>query len=393
MNLSPAKDFSPHLSLRDAVRMECGGATSIVLYDFLRPLLFTLPAEAAHGVAFRALAAWQAVLERSTAAAPPHDALLSQTLWGLQFANPLGLAAGFDKNGALPHVWSRLGFGFAELGTVTALAQPGNPPPRVFRLAAERGLINRLGFNNAGAEAVARDLGARLAHARPPLPLGINLGKSKLTPLERAADDYLASLRALDALADYLVVNISSPNTPGLRDLQSEAQLAPLLAAVQGENRRLASARGGSPRPLLVKVAPDLNDEALASLVEVAVALGVAGLIATNTTIDRSSLPAGHSLACEAGGLSGAPLRARSTAVIRTLHRLARRRLPIVGVGGVFSGADAYEKLRAGASLVQAYSGFVYGGPGFAARVAAELRALLQRDGVQHIADVVGVDA
>ena len=362
-------------------------------YDILRPLLFALPAETAHAVAFRALAVWQSLLEHTAPAPPPDDALLDQTLWGLRFRNPLGLAAGFDKNGALPHVWAALGFGFAELGTVTALAQPGNPPPRLFRLPAERALINRLGFNNHGAEAVARALAVRLSRRRPGLPLGLNLGKSKLAPLERAADDYLASLRALAPLADYLVLNVSSPNTPGLRDLQSEAQLAPLLAALQTENQRLAKARGVAPSPLLVKLAPDLADEALAALVEVALAQQVAGLIATNTTIDRAALPAGHPLAGEAGGLSGAPLRARATAVVRTLHRLGRGRLPIIGVGGVFSGADAYEKLRAGASLVQAYTGFVYRGPAFAPRVCAELRALLLRDGVRHVSEVIGVDA
>jgi dihydroorotate dehydrogenase len=365
-----------------------------VLYDFLRPLLFTLPPEQAHGLAFRALAAWEVWLER---AAPTRrgddDALLSQTVCGLRFPNPLGLAAGFDKNGALPHVWPALGFGFAELGTVTALAQPGNPPPRMFRLADVQGLINRLGFNNAGAEAVALALTRRLATRRPPIPLGINLGKSKLAPLERAADDYVASLRVLAPLADYVVINVSSPNTPGLRDLQAEAQLAPLLARLRAANDASAAARGRTPPPLLLKLAPDLADDGLAGIVEVARANRIAGLIATNTTIARGTLPNGHPLAHESGGLSGAPLRARSTAVVRQLRRLSGGELPIIGVGGVFSGADAYEKIRAGASLVQAYTGFIYGGPGFADRVCRELRALLQRDGLRNVSDAVGVDA
>ena len=364
-----------------------------MLYELARPLLFQLPPETAHHLAFASLALWQAALQRRQATPAAPDPLLTQTLWGLSFPNPLGLAAGFDKNGALPHVWPALGFGFAELGTITALPQPGNPPPRLFRLPVEQALINRLGFNNDGAEAVARTLAARLAAGRPPIPLGINLGKSKVTPLDDAADDYCASLRALHGLADYLVLNVSSPNTPGLRDLQAEAQLAPLLAAVQSENRRLARAAGIAPRPLLLKVAPDLGDDALPAIVAAVRAHDLAGVIATNTTIDRGALPAGHPLAGEAGGLSGAPLRARATAVVRALYRLGEGALPIVGVGGIFSGADAYEKIRAGASLVQAYTGFVYGGPAFATRVARELRALLVRDGFASVTQAVGVDA
>lgn len=364
-----------------------------MLYELARPLLFQLPPEVVHQLAFHALSPWQAVLERFPARAAAADPLLGQRLWGVTFPHPLGLAAGFDKNGALPHVWPALGFAFAELGTVTALPQPGNPPPRLFRLPAERALINRLGFNNAGAEAVAAALAARFAAGRPPVPIGINLGKSKVTGIERAADDYCASLRALHGLADYLVLNVSSPNTPGLRDLQAETQLAPLLAAVQAENRRLAAAAGLAPRPLLLKIAPDLADEVLPGVVATARAHAVAGVIATNTTIDRRALPRGHPLAGEAGGLSGAPLRARATAVVRALYRLGDGALPIIGVGGVASGADAYEKIRAGASLVQAFTGFIYGGPTFAHDVVGELRALLTRDGFTNVADAVGLDA
>jgi dihydroorotate dehydrogenase len=364
-----------------------------MLYEIARPLLFRLDPETAHHLVLRALGLWQATLQRQPPAAAPPDPLLAQSLWGLPFAHPLGLAAGFDKDGALPHVWAALGFAFAELGTVTALAQPGNPPPRLFRLPAEHALINRLGFNNQGAAAVAAGLAARCAAGRPPIPLGINLGKSKATPLAAAVDDYLASLRALHGLADYLVLNVSSPNTPGLRDLQAEAQLAPLLAAVQGENQRLAAAAGGAPRPLLVKIAPDLADDALPPLVALLRAHDVAGVIATNTTIDRRVLGDNHPLAGEAGGLSGAPLRARSTAVVRMLYRLGRGALPIVGVGGVASGADAYDKIRAGASLVQAYTGFIYRGPTFARDVVAELRQLVRRDGFSSVTQAVGVDA
>jgi dihydroorotate dehydrogenase len=364
-----------------------------MLYDLVRPLLFQLPPETVHHLALQVLALWQAALQRRGVAPPASDPLLAQDLWGLHFAHPLGLAAGFDKNGALPHVWPALGFAFAELGTITALPQPGNPAPRLFRLPAEQALINRLGFNNDGAEAVATALRARCAGGRPPIPLGINLGKSQAAPLERAAEDYCASLRALHALADYLVLNVSSPNTPGLRDLQAEAQLAPLLAAVQAENRRLARAAGGAPRPLLVKIAPDLADEALPAIIAAAREARVAGIIATNTTVDRGALRAGHPLAGEAGGLSGAPLRARATAVVRAVYRLSGGALPIIGVGGIAGGADAYEKIRAGATLVQAYTGFVYGGPAFAPRLVAELRALLRRDGFTAIGQAIGVDA
>jgi dihydroorotate dehydrogenase len=363
-----------------------------VSYRLLRPLLFRLPPELAHQLAVRVLAPLEAVLERRTPAPAKTDPVLVQELWGLTFPNPVGLAAGFDKNGVLPHVWAALGFGFAELGTVTAHAQPGNPPPRLFRLTDQHALINRLGFNNAGAEAVARTLAARLRR-RPPIPLGINLGKSRITPVEDAIADYRRSVAALFDCADYLVVNVSSPNTPGLRDLQSAAQLAPLLDAVQQENHRLAAQRGGAPRPLLVKIAPDLDADALRSIVEVALAAGAAGLIATNTTVDRSALPASHPLAREAGGLSGAPLRARATAVIRALHRLTSGRLPIVGVGGVFSADDAYEKIRAGASLIQVYTGFVYEGPATARRICRGLCERLTRDGYPNLRPAVGVDA
>jgi dihydroorotate dehydrogenase len=364
-----------------------------VLYHLVRPLLFALPPEAMHSVAHATLAPLEAVLERTGVPAAASDPVLAQDLWGLHFPNPLGLAAGFDKNGALPHVWAALGFGFAEIGTVTAHAQPGNPPPRLFRLSDADALINRLGFNNDGAEAVARALRSRLALQPLAIPLGINLGKSRTTPLEDAVADYRASLGALFDCAGYVVVNVSSPNTPGLRDLQAEALLAPLLNALQDENRRLARERGVSPRPLLVKLAPDLGDDALGAIVAVASGCAVDGLVATNTTLDRTALPSDHPQRDEVGGLSGAPLRARATAVVRRLYQLAKGRLPIIGVGGIFTAAHAYEKIRAGASLVQVYTGFVYEGPTLPRVLTGELRDLVQRDGFTRLADAVGVDA
>ena len=364
-----------------------------MLYRLVRPLLFRLPPETIHRWTSGALAPvqWMAARTGTTTAAP--DPVLGRELWGLSFPNPVGLAAGFDKNGALPHVWAALGFGFAELGTVTAQSQPGNPPPRLFRLADQRGLLNRLGFNNHGAAAVARGLRRRLRHHRPPIPLGINLGKSRATPLEEAIDDYRASFAALFDCADYVVVNVSSPNTPGLRDLQAASRLAPLLDALQADNQRAAAEHRVAPRPLLVKIAPDLHDDDLRTLVSVAAGSGVAGLIATNTTIDHSVLPPDHPLAGEDGGLSGAPLRERATAVIRRLYGLSGGTLPIVGVGGIFTAADAYAKIRAGASLVQVYTGFVYEGPALPRTLCSGLKALLARDGFATIASAVGVDA
>jgi dihydroorotate dehydrogenase len=364
-----------------------------VLYRGIRPLLFSIAPETVHDWTRTALIPAQRLLERRATRAAALDPLLAQELWGLTFPNPLGLAAGFDKNGELPHVWAALGFGFAELGTVTAQAQTGNPPPRLFRLADQRALINRLGFNNLGAVAVARRLGERLRRHRPAIPIGINLGKSRVTALEHALDDYRASFTALVDCADYVAINVSSPNTPGLRDLQSETQLARLLEALQVDNQRWAAERHRAPRPLLVKLAPDLDDEALRGIVSVALGCGCAGVIATNTTVERGALPVGHPLAAEPGGLSGAPLRARATAVIRRLYALSGGQLPIIGVGGIGSAADAYEKIRAGASLVQVYTGFVYEGPAFPRRLCRELRLLLRRDGFGSISRAVGVDA
>ena len=364
-----------------------------MLYDLLRSLLFRIEPESVHTLALVALTPWQRVLQRIGAVVAEPDPTLRQDLWSLTFPHPIGLAAGLDKNAKLPHVWAALGFGFAELGTITAHAQRGNPRPRLFRLPAYRALINRNGFNNAGAQAVATALAAHLHHHRPPTPIGINLGKSCVTPLDEAVADYRSSLRTLFEFADYIAINVSSPNTPGLRELQSEDRLARLLSALQAENQQLAQARHLAPRPLLVKVAPDLCDEELRTVVSIARDCQIAGLIATNTTIHRPSLPPGHPMTNETGGLSGAPLRERSTTVIRTLYRLTEGRLPIVGVGGIFNAEDAYAKIRAGASLVQVYTGFVYEGPGLPHRLRSGLRALLARDGLEHIAAAVGRDA
>jgi dihydroorotate dehydrogenase len=356
------------------------------LYRAIRPLLFRLDAERAHNLIFGGLLLAEPVLARHVPRPWSHPAL-AQRIWGVDFPNPIGLAAGFDKDARAPHVWPLLGFGFAEVGTITAHAQPGNPQPRLFRLPADRALINRLGFNNTGADAVARQLAHLQGAAAPSIPIGINIGKSRHTPLEQAVDDYVYSFGRLAAFASYIVINVSSPNTPGLRDLQAEEHLRELLAALVRANAMRVQQHQQSPRPLLIKVAPDLSDEALASIVAVARTGGAAGLVATNTTISRDGL---KSATNEAGGLSGAPLRERATAVVRTLHRLSGGALPIIGVGGVFSADDAYAKIRAGASLVQLYTGMIYEGPRVAHRIARGLVELLARDGFTHLRDAVG---
>jgi len=364
-----------------------------LLYHAFRPFLFALDPETAHELTFAALRPCQWTLQHLPGSGPSNDPLLSQRLWGIQFPNPVGLAAGLDKNAELPHVWAALGFGFAELGTITARSQPGNPKPRLFRLRADRALINRLGFNNRGATTVARELAARIEGRRPAMPLGINIGKSRVTPAEKAIDDYVRSFRSLSRHADYIAVNVSSPNTPGLRDLQAAAHLAPLLAALHEENERQAEKQRAAPRPILVKVAPDLAEEDLREVVGVARRHHAAGIIATNTTVQRPQLESDLELCAESGGLSGAPLEDVSTAAVRVLYREAGDALPIIGVGGIFDADAAYRKIRAGASLVQIYTGLVYEGPGLAAEICSGLRQRLRRDGFANLREAVGVDA
>jgi dihydroorotate dehydrogenase len=358
-----------------------------MLYPLLRPLLFTFDSERAHHLAIDALKVVQAT---TPALSPPSDTRLSQTLWGLQFPNPVGLAAGYDKNAAVPLAWSALGFGFAELGTITAKAQPGNPRPRIFRLPQDAALINRMGFNNDGATAVAQRLIRILPpHRSHPIPLGFNIGKSKVTPLEEAADDYVESLERLFPFADYLVVNVSSPNTPELRKLQEPDRLGRLLETLQVRSQQLAAQAHQAAKPLLVKIAPDLSNEELVELARVVLAVGVSGLIATNTTLARAGL---RSSISEDGGLSGKPLATRATEVLRVLFRAVEGNLPLIGVGGIFSAEDAYARIRAGASLVQLYTGLIYEGPLLARRIVQRLPRLLTRDHLPHLRDAIGKD-
>jgi dihydroorotate dehydrogenase len=343
----------------------------------LMPLMRSLDAETAHGIALKALAAGLAGRDSGR-----DDPVLETHALGLRFRNPIGLAAGFDKDAVAVAPLMRLGFGFVEAGTVTPRPQPGNPRPRLFRLAEDAAVINRMGFNNGGLDGYVARL--RDLPADRPAVFGANIGINK-----DGADperDYPALYAAVAPYADYVTVNVSSPNTPGLRDLQGEERLAAILDAI-------AATRATLPRtpPLLVKIAPDLADDALGPIVTACLTRGVAGLIVSNTTIARPALRSAH--AKEAGGLSGAPLFEPSTEVLRKVHRIARGRLVLVGVGGIATAEQAYAKIRAGASLVQVYTGFAYAGPALPRRLADGLAALLRRDGFTSVADAVGKDA
>jgi dihydroorotate dehydrogenase len=312
--------------------------------------------------------------------------------FGLEFPNPVGLAAGFDKNGTAAQALAALGFGSIEVGSVTSAPQPGNPRPRLFRLPLDRALINRAGFNNCGAAQVAEHVRRR----RPDCVLGVNIGKSRDVPIDDAIPDYLKSFEAVYEVADYLAVNVSSPNTPNLRELQRPDMLAELLKSLQQRNNELAQHYSfPRPRPLLLKIAPDLSEAEIESIVEVATRLKISGLIATNTTVRREGLrtsPADVE-AYGAGGLSGAPLRQRSNEVISLIYRLTKGELPIIGVGGVFTAADAWGKICAGASLVQLYTGFIYEGPGVARQINDGLAEILRREGFQTLDEAVGCRA
>jgi dihydroorotate dehydrogenase len=322
----------------------------------LRPLLFRLDAERAHHLALRQISLLPPSLLRLIfRGIPPCE---SQNAFGIDFPNPIGLAAGMDKNAVALPAWEALGFGFVEIGTITAKAQPGNPRPRLFRYPRQNALVNRMGFNNDGADAVAARLdGLHKAGKWPKIPVGINLGKSKITPLDRAPDDYLHSFRKLGRFGDYFVINVSSPNTPGLRDLQETRRLRGIIRALHNETLE---------KPLLVKIAPDLPDQQAIEIAALCENEGLAGLIATNTTLDHSALPKERD---EQGGLSGGPLRHRATGLIRILK--SSTSLPIIASGGIMDAASAKEKFDAGARLVQIYTGFVYRGPQLIREIAS----------------------
>ncbi len=351
----------------------------------LRPALFLQESEAAHNRVLGGL---------SLAARLPGLPLLADACYGaadlpvhlagLKFPNPIGLAAGMDKAAAAVPMGERLGFGFAELGGVTQHAQPGNNAPRMFRAVNDRALVNRMGFNNPGAEAMAAALNQWRARGQwPAHPIGINLGKSKVTPLEEAAGDYAFSFKALQGLADFFVVNVSSPNTPNLRQLQDKSALDEILKSLRAVDADV---------PLLIKIAPDLSTEAIDDVLELATTHSLAGIVATNTTIERpdSSNSDCKTVYAETGGLSGAPLRRRSTEVISHIFKHTDGKLPIVGVGGIFTAANAWEKIAAGASLLQVYTGLVYDGPSIAGDIVRGLKTRMEKEGVRTLAEIRG---
>ena len=353
------------------------------LYAVLRTFYRFVTPEQAHGLAIRAL---RSGLTPNLAGTD--DPVLATRVWDIGFPNPIGLAAGFDKHCEVPDALFRLGFGFVEAGTVTPRPQPGNPLPRLFRLDEDEAVINRFGFNSEGLAPFVYRLGKRRSAGATGI-VGANVGKNKES--EDALEDYAAGVSATCRLADYIVCNISSPNTPGLRALQARAEMETLLAHVISVRNASIPDPVGRP-PLLVKVAPDLDDAGLADVAEAALGTGVDGIIMGNTTLSRpDSLKSRYR--GETGGLSGKPLMALSTERLAALHRLVGQRLPLVGAGGVASGADAYAKIRAGASLVQLYSALVFHGPGLVARIKTDLAARLKADGFASVADAVGVDA
>ncbi|WP_136606828.1 quinone-dependent dihydroorotate dehydrogenase [Paenibacillus dokdonensis] len=311
---------------------------------------------------------------------------LAVDLFGLHFPTPVGLAAGLDKNAAAVEGFSSIGFGFMEVGTVTPKGQPGNDQPRLFRLPPDEALLNRMGFNNEGAEAMAQKLSRLKSRS---IPVAVNIGKNKVTPNEEAYNDYLECIRKLYPYGDFFVVNISSPNTPDLRNLQYGSELSSLIAHIMNEMRQQARIHGES-KHILVKIAPDVSNEELEMMIDALSASGISGIIATNTTIGRDGLT--HPNKKETGGISGRPLRARSTEVVSRVYKQTGGRLPIIGSGGIFTAEDAYEKIRAGASLVEIYTALIYEGPEVNRRLHAGLRELLRRDGLTHISEAVGAD-
>ncbi|MFC0213761.1 quinone-dependent dihydroorotate dehydrogenase [Paenibacillus chartarius] len=356
-----------------------------------KPVLFRMDPEAAHHLivdglgGFAGLPGAGALLQAVWGTEAKRE--LRTKLWNLEFHTPIGLAAGLDKNGRAVKGFSRLGFGFVEVGTVTPVEQAGNEQPRLFRLPPDEALINRMGFNNVGTAAMADNL--RRA-GRQPVPVAVNIGKNKTTPNEQAEDDYRKCIQSLYPYGDFFVVNISSPNTPDLRNLQHGNDLERLLRAVTDEMAAQRRHHGGEAKPILVKIAPDLSDIELEATAATIRSSGVSGIIATNTTLGRDGLL--HPNRQQAGGLSGRPLTKRSTEIVKRIYSLTEGKLPIVGCGGIFTAQDAYDKIRAGASLIEVYTALIYEGPALLRKLNDGLAELLKRDGFAHIAEAVGAD-
>lgn len=366
----------------------------MALYDLAKPLLFSLPPETAHHIGIQTLKAGLSFSKTKQDCKPA----LKTSLWGLEFPNPVGIAAGFDKNAEVIQPLFDLGFGFVEVGTVTPKPQGGNPRPRIFRCPSEEAVINRMGFPNKGKEPFQKRIMRYRDNQKnnpqaadgPVGVLGINIGMNK-TQTE-PAEDYCQLIHALGPYADYLTINISSPNTPGLRNLQEKSHFASFIKIIKKSCIALESATSREHPPLLVKLAPDLNEQEQQDLAHAALECGVQGLILTNTTLERPATLPG-SFAEEAGGLSGGPLKDLSTEVIRSMFRKTEGKIPIIGVGGISSGKDAYEKIKAGASLIQLYSAFIFQGPQIVSKICCELEELLAQDGLRSIQDATGLDA
>ena len=356
--------------------------------SLLRSALFRLPAETAHELVLKSLASSPAFVNSSLARHYRRSPFGKLKRFGLTFDNPVGLAAGFDKDGIALRSLASLGFGFIEAGTVTYHAQPGNPKPRLFRLPLDRALINRAGFNNQGAEAFAK----RVETERPDCVLGVSIGKSKKTPFEDAVEDYLKTFELVNQVADYIAVNVSSPNTPRLRELQHSEYLDQLLGALQKRKQELSDEHSQKPKPLLIKLSPDLSDQELADAITVAQRRDISGVIATNTTTDRSNLRTEANLVSSygEGGLSGAPLKTRASTMVAKIYKMTGGTLPVIGVGGIFNADDAFEMIAAGASLVQIYTGFIYEGPSIVAKINDGLRRIISRDGFVSLDEAVG---
>ncbi len=384
--------------LFDSKRINCliehilrNGVNFLLYSSLLKPIFFKMDPEKAHHLVIDGMAACGKVpglgaLMNGMYGVPDIPELRTKVL-GISFPHPVGLAAGLDKNGVAADGFSSIGLGFAEVGTVTPKGQAGNPQPRLFRLPPDEALINRMGFNNHGADAMAASLARRKINR---IPIAVNIGKNKDTPNELAHEDYQACIRTLYDFGDFFVVNISSPNTQGLRDLQHGDELKKLLDAVMTEMEAQARKRGKETKKVLVKIAPDMSDDQLSHTVATIMDSRVSGIIATNTTLSRDGLS--HAHAGETGGLSGRPLTRRSTEVIAAVYRQTGGRLPIIGSGGIFTAQDAYDKIRAGASLVEIYTALIYKGPGLQRELTSGLVECLRKDGYRNIAEAVGAD-